>query len=129
MSALTPLKILLVDDEEIVRHVLIAQLGHLGHQVHETEDGYKGLQALTDERYDVAFVDIRMPGLDGLAFLSQTKDIRPNMPVIIMSGHGSEETRDEALAAGAFGFLHKPFRFQEVCELLDRVNERKRLTS
>ena len=69
----------------------------------------------------MVFVDIRMPGLDGMGFLSRSKEIRPEVPVIIITGHGSDNTREEALAAGAFGFLHKPFRFIDIQELVGRI--------
>ena len=79
-----------------------------------------GLRALECGCYDVALVDIRMPGLNGMDFLRRSKEIRPDMPVIIITGHGSDNTRKEALAAGAFGFLQKPFRFSDIRELMDR---------
>ena len=118
---MTSLTVLVVDDEEIVRHTLKALLNHQGYQVDCAEDGNSGLRALEDGRYDVVFVDLRMPGLDGMGFLSQSKEIQPHIPVIIVTGHGSDKTREEALAAGAFGFLHKPFRFSDIRELVDRI--------
>jgi len=54
-------------------------------------------------------------------FLGRSKEIRPDMPVIIITGHGSDSTREEALEAGAFGFLHKPFRFSDIRELVGRI--------
>ena len=118
---MTSLKILVVDDEEIVRHVLKALLDHLGHQTECAQDGNSGLRALEGGHYDAVFVDIRMPGLDGMSFLGRSKEIRPDMPVIIITGHGSDSTREEALAAGAFGFLHKPFPFNDLRELVSRI--------
>ena len=118
---MTSLKVLVVDDEEIVRHTLKALLNHQGCQVDCAEDGNSGLRALKDGRYDVVFVDLRMPGLDGMGFLSRSKEICPHIPVIIITGHGSNDTREEALAAGAFGFLNKPFRFIDIQELVSRI--------
>jgi DNA-binding NtrC family response regulator len=118
---MTSLKILVVDDEEIVRDTLKQLLDFLGCQVDCAENGNSGLQALEDRCYDVALVDIRMPNLNGMGFLRRSKEIRPNMPVIIITGHGSDSTRTEALAAGAFSFLQKPFRFSDIKELMDRV--------
>ena len=118
---MTSLKVLVVDDEEIVRHTLKALLNHQGYQVDCAEDGNSGLRALEHGRYDLVFVDLRMPGLDGMGFLSRSKEIRPHIPVIIITGHGSNDARKEALAAGAFGFLPKPFRFSDIRELVGRI--------
>jgi len=118
---MTSLKVLVVDDEEIVRHTLKALLNHLGHQVDCAEDGNSGLRTLKEGCYDVVFVDLRMPGLDGMGFMSRSKEIRPHIPVIIITGHGSNDTREEALAAGAFGFLDKPFRFSDIRDLVGKV--------
>jgi DNA-binding NtrC family response regulator len=118
---MTSLKILVVDDEEIVRDTLKQLLDYLGYQVDCAEDGNSGLRALEDRCYDVALVDIRMPNLNGMDFLRRSKEIRPNIPVVIITGHGSESTRSEALAAGAFSFLQKPFRFSDIQELMDRI--------
>ena len=121
MATPKPLKILVVDDEEIVRHTLEEFLNYLGHHADGVEDGLLGLRALEDGHYDAAIVDIRMPGLDGISFLSRSRKIWPDLPIIIVTGHGSDETREEAMQAGAFAFLAKPFRFDEIKELMTNI--------
>ena len=115
------LKILVVDDEEIVRHTIKMFLEYLGHNLHCEEDGLRGIRALENSKYDAAIVDVRMPGLDGIGFLSRAGETRPGMPVIVVSGHASPETMEEALQAGAFAFLPKPFRLDELDGLLKRI--------
>lgn len=121
MSTCKAFKILVVDDEEIVRHTLKAILNRLGYHVEGVEDGLTGLRVIETGDYHAAFVDIRMPGLDGISLLRQVKKIRPNISIIIISGHGSDETRKEAMQAGAFAFLHKPFRFKDIQELMKKI--------
>ena len=117
MSTPDPIKILVVDDEEIVRCTVEMFLNHLGHSAVCVPDGLAGIEELKDGDYGAAIVDIRMPGLNGLDFLSQSKKIRPEVPVILISGHGNDETRLEAQAAGAFAFLAKPFRLDAIREI------------
>ena len=116
------MKILVVDDEEIVRYTLSIMLNRLGHQVKEAEDGTAGMQALNDCRFDIAFVDVRMPGIDGMTFLNRSQAICPDIPIILMSGHGSHETREAALAAGAFGFIYKPFGLIDIQKLISQID-------
>ena len=73
MSTCNPFKILVVDDEEIVRHTLKAILNRLGYHVEGVEDGLSGLRVIETGDYHAAFVDIRMPGLDGISFLKNIK--------------------------------------------------------
>ena len=62
-----------------------------------------------------------MPVLDGMGFLRQAKELCPDIPVIVMTGHGSDDTREEVVASGAFGFLKKPFRLDEIRALLKQL--------
>ena len=121
MATRKALKILVVDDEEIVRHTLEEFLTYLGHHADGVEDGLSGLRALEKGHYDAAIVDIRMPGLDGMSFLSRSKTMWPDLPIIIVTGHGSDETREEAMHAGAFAFLAKPFRFDDIKDLMEDI--------
>ena len=114
-------KILVVDDEEVVRFTLQSFLNHLGHPVEVAEEGISGLKAVENGDYGAVFVDIRMPGMDGIHLLHEARKIRPHLPVIMISGHGSDETQREAMEAGAFGFLNKPFRFDEIRTLLNKI--------
>ena len=118
MSSPESLSLLLVDDEEIVRYTLREFLLFLGHKIDEAEDGFVGLQMLEKNQYDAAFVDMRMPRLDGLGFLRQCGEKWPSLPVFLVSGNATETTGKEALEAGARGFLHKPFAFDEIRQLL-----------
>jgi DNA-binding response OmpR family regulator len=113
--------LLLVDDEEIVRFTLREFLLFLGHKIDEAEEGLSGIQMLARKHYDAAFVDMRMPKLDGLGFLQQCREKWPELPVFLVSGHATETTGKEVLEAGARGFLHKPFGFDEIRQLLAAI--------
>ncbi|MFH0998844.1 MAG: response regulator [Pseudomonadota bacterium] len=125
MCKTSALKVLIVDDEEIIRYTLEAFLKSMGHTPDQEENGLAGLLAIQNTTYDVAFVDIRMPGLDGLDLLRQALAIQPHLSTIVMSGHGDTETRQEAMQAGAFSFLYKPFRLKEVIDIIERVSHTK----
>ena len=113
------LRILLVDDEEIVRQTIGEYLRECGHQVDEADDGTTALQVAAEEGYDVALVDIRMPGMDGL--LGRLREQRPEMAVVLITGHGDVQMAEEALARGASGLLTKPVRLLELDEALARA--------
>ena len=122
MSISNALKVLIVDDEEIVRHTLHEFVDFLGHHADCVENGPSGLQALENGDYHAAIVDIRMPGLDGLTFLRRARRMLPDLPIVLITGHGTDETREEAMKAGAFAFLLKPFRFNDIQGLMDQIS-------
>ncbi len=123
MDKTTALKILIVDDEEIVRNTLHDFLEYFGHITKGVENGLQGLKALEASEFDAAFVDIKMPGMDGIAFLTRLNEIKKNIPVIIMSGHGSEKSHEQAISAGAIGFLYKPFGLAEIQGVIDKIKK------
>jgi DNA-binding NtrC family response regulator len=110
--------ILLVDDETIVHQTLGEYLADCGHHVDPARDGHQALRAVEQEAYDVALVDVRMPGMDGLTLLTRTQQVRPQMDVIVMTGHGDPEMERQAHRLGAVGFLTKPIRLHQLDRLL-----------
>ena len=112
------LNILLVDDEEIVHETLDYYLTDCGHRITRTYDGPTALESVETHPYDLAFVDIRMPGMDGIALLEQIRSLRPKMTVIIMTGHGSDDIEAEVLRLGALAMLVKPIRLIELDDIL-----------
>ena len=115
------LQILLVDDEEIVRQTIGEYLRECGHQVDEADDGTTALQVAAEGGYDVALVDIRMPGMNGFSLLGRLREQRPEMAVVLITGHGDVQMAEEALARGASGLLTKPVRLLELDEALARA--------
>ena len=115
------LRILLVDDEEIVRQTIGEYLRECGHQVDEAEDGTAALRVAAETVYDVALLDIRMPGMDGLSLLGRLREQRPRLPVLLITGHGDQQLAEEALARGATGLLTKPVKLLELDEVLART--------
>ena len=97
----------------------------MGHNATGVDKGLDGLKAVETSNYDLAFVDIKMPGIDGIDFLRRLKKITgPNpIPVFIMTGHGADDARDEAMTAGASGFLCKPFGYDEIQRITDEIIE------
>ena len=100
--------ILIIDDERAIRKTLNEILGFEGYKIDEAADGEEGLKKFQSSTYDVVLCDIKMPKLDGIEFLSKALTINPDIPVIMISGHGNIETAVEAVKKGAFDFISKP---------------------
>src|SRR6478735_7272281 len=100
--------ILLIDDEKAIRKTLQEILTYEGFKVKEAGDGEEGLRMFNEKNYDVVLCDIKMPKLDGMEFLAKANAANPDVPVIMISGHGTIETAVEAVKKGAFDYISKP---------------------
>ncbi|TKK69768.1 sigma-54-dependent Fis family transcriptional regulator [Ilyomonas limi] len=100
--------ILLIDDEKAIRKTLQEILTYEGFKVREAGDGEEGLKMFNEKTYDVVLCDIKMPKIDGIEFLTKANSINPDVPVIMISGHGTIETAVEAVKKGAFDYISKP---------------------
>ena len=114
------MRILLVDDEEIVHHTLGPYLKDLGHLMDNAYEGVTALRLIEANNYDLALIDIRMPGMDGLSILSKIKEMCPELSVIMITGHGNMETVIQALRLGAVDFLAKPVKLFELDAVLEK---------
>jgi two-component system, NtrC family, nitrogen regulation response regulator NtrX len=101
-------KILIIDDERAIRSTLKEILEFEDYSVDEAEDGEKGLQLLSKNKYDVVLCDIKMPGMDGIEVLEKAMELTPDAPFIMISAHGTIDTAVEATKKGAYDFLQKP---------------------
>jgi len=100
--------ILIIDDEKSIRKTLTEILSYEGYKIDEAVDGEEGLKKFSEKAYDVVLCDIKMPKLDGIEFLDRSKQVNPDVPVIMISGHGNVDTAVEAVKKGAFDYISKP---------------------
>src|SRR5947209_8240095 len=119
--------ILIVDDEEPIRQVLTEVLGGSGYVVRAAADGEEALRELSANDYDAVVTDVRMPRMDGLSLVRAIQQVAPDSTVIVMSAYGSHDLAIEAMKAGAYDYLGKPFRPEEVLLVLRKAEERERL--
>ena len=101
-------KILVIDDEKPIRDALHNILTAEQYQVDIVENGKKGLEMLNENDYDVVLCDIKMPGMDGLEVMTKASEVAPEVPFILISGHGTIEIAVEAVRKGAYDFISKP---------------------
>ena len=120
-------RLLIVDDEENMRHMLQVMLQKAGYLVHTAADGVEGLEQMAKHDFDFVLCDLRMPNMDGMAFLENTKQTHPDQTVIMMSAYGSIDTALEAMMIGAYDYISKPFKQDEVLLTLKKAEERERL--
>jgi len=113
--------ILVVDDEANIRHTLRGVLADEGYEVVEAEDGRRALECLERAVPRLAIVDIWMPEIDGIQLVERMKEQAPELPVIVISGHGTIETAVRAIRLGAFDFLEKPFQLDALLRMVDRA--------
>ena len=123
------LRILFADDEAHLRDLMTMELPRLGHEVTACPDGVAAAKAIEKGTFDVALLDINMPGLSGIEVLAKIKQASPDTAVIIMTGHATVDTAVQALRLGAFDYLTKPCKWAELEVLLSRVAERRDLTN
>ena len=121
--------LLVVDDEANMRHMLSLLLGQSGYRVDTAADGRQALAMVGDKRYDVVLCDIKMPVMDGMAFLEAAGNLVDRTTVIMMSAFGSTDTALEAMKRGAYDYIGKPFKPEEVYLTLRKAEERERLRS
>jgi nitrogen regulation protein NR(I) len=107
-------QILVVDDEPNLRRVLSAQLERDGYEVHTAEDGEQALGILKEHHIDLVITDLRMPRIDGMELLRRAQKIDAELPVVMITAHGTVDNAVEALKTGAFDYLTKPFDQVEV---------------
>jgi DNA-binding NtrC family response regulator len=100
--------ILIIDDEKAIRKTLTEILSFEGYKIDEAADGEEGLKKFREKNYDLVLCDIKMPKLDGIEFLQKAGEANPDVPVIMISGHGNIETAVEAVKKGAFDYISKP---------------------
>lgn len=100
--------ILIIDDEKAIRKTLTEILSFEGYKIDEAADGEEGLKKFRDKNYDLVLCDIKMPKLDGIEFLQKAGEFNPDVPIIMISGHGNIETAVEAVKKGAFDYISKP---------------------
>jgi two-component system response regulator AtoC len=120
-------RVLVIDDEENMRHMLSVLLRSEGYTVETAAHGRAGLELLQSGRVDFILCDIRMPEMDGLAFLKAAGEVRHSAVIIMMSAFGTVDTAIEALKQGAYDFISKPFKTDEVVLVLKKAEERERL--
>ncbi len=100
--------ILIIDDEKAIRKTLIEILTFEGYTIEEAADGEEGLKRYKEKVFDVVLCDIKMPKMDGIEFLQKAGEINPDIPIIMISGHGNLETAVEAVRSGAYDYISKP---------------------
>ncbi len=100
--------LLIIDDEKSIRKTLTEILSFEGYKIEEAADGEEGLKKFKEKTFDVVLCDIKMPKLDGIEFLQKAAELNPDVPIIMISGHGNIETAVEAVKKGAYDYVSKP---------------------
>lgn len=114
-------KILLVDDEENARIALSRLLTREGYVVEAVDNGYEALEHLRANEVNLIVTDINMPEMDGMTFLREVNKSFPGSNVIMMTAYGGVESYIEAINLGAFEYINKPVKIDELKSILDRV--------
>lgn len=120
-------RVLIIDDEKNMRHMLEVMLSKAGYAVESAADGTEALQHMEASDFYFVLCDIKMPHMDGMTFLRNAMEIYPEKTYIMMSAYGTIETACEAMKAGAYDYISKPFKTDEVLLTLKKAEERERL--
>jgi response regulator RpfG family c-di-GMP phosphodiesterase len=122
-------RVLIVDDEKFIRDILADFLGMEGYVVRTAEDGQAALTELTASPYDMVISDLKMPRMGGIELLEAIATTSPNALTVIMTGFGTVETAIDAMKRGAYDYILKPFKVEEVIHVVQRGIEKQRLSA
>ncbi|MCP4366504.1 MAG: sigma-54-dependent Fis family transcriptional regulator [Deltaproteobacteria bacterium] len=120
-------RLLIIDDEENMRHMLSAMLKRSGYIVDTASDGSEGIKKTEQTQYDFILCDLKMPNMGGMEFLASARETIEASTVIMMSAYGSIDTAVEAMKLGAYDYISKPFKSDEVYMTLKKAEERESL--
>ena len=121
--------ILIIDDEKAIRKTLSEILSFEGYKIEEASDGEEGLKKFKDKNFDVVLCDIKMPKIDGIEFLQKAGEANPDIPIIMISGHGNIETAVEAVKTGAYDYISKPPDLNRLLITIRNAMDRSNLVS
>ncbi|HVR85719.1 MAG TPA: sigma-54 dependent transcriptional regulator, partial [Planctomycetota bacterium] len=121
-------KILIIDDEAILRDAAVEALSRKGHAIEAFDSGRPALDAFAQSGFDLVISDLRMPGMDGVAVLEEAKRVAPDVPFIIVTAFGTVETAVGAMKKGAYDFIIKPYKLEELEALVARALEHRLLS-
>jgi len=121
------MRLLVIDDEQRQRELLTEYLTNMGHKTRSAENGETALDMLKEDGAEAAFVDMRMPRMDGLTFIRRSLEIYPDLAIVIMTAYGTVESAVDAMKAGAFDYLLKPIDLDHIELILSRIEEKQRL--
>lgn len=119
------IKVLVVDDEKIIRDFFQRLLSLLNLEVAEAENGYKAIEMAQKEKFDLCFIDVRMPGLNGLETYREIRKTNPEAVVVLTTGYAVEEILEQAQKEGVECHIHKPFNINEINTVIDKVRAEK----
>jgi two-component system response regulator AtoC len=122
-------RILVVDDEDHIRRVLELMLRREGYEVDAASGGQEALDKFAADSFDMVFLDLRMPDLDGLTVLSRIRESEPDQTVVMVTAYASVDTALTAMKQGAFDYIGKPFKEEEILAVVDKALERARLVA
>ncbi len=120
-------KILIIDDEKSIRNTLKEILAYEHYEVHEAPDGIEGIKIAEKEKYDLILCDIKMPKMDGMEVLEKLMEKNNDVPVVMISGHGTIDTAVEAIKKGAFDYISKPLDLNRMLVTVRNALERNSL--
>ncbi|MEM0543447.1 sigma-54 dependent transcriptional regulator [Flavobacterium sp. j3] len=122
-------KILIIEDEAAIRRVLTKILSEESstYQVEEAEEGIQGLEKIKNNDYDLVICDIKMPKMDGVELLEEVKKIKPEIPMVMISGHGDMETAIQTMRLGAFDYISKPPDLNRLLNTVRNALDKKQL--
>lgn len=115
------LRVLLVDDEEELVGTLAERLALRGYDVTYLLDGAAAVKRAAEEHFDVMVLDVMMPGMSGLEVLKEVKRGEPGLPVILLTGRGSEQDSEAGLELGAFDYIMKPVKIDRLIEIMQKA--------
>lgn len=116
-----PMKVLIVDDEDVIRQMVGRVLKYMAIESEGAENGFQALERLKTGRFDIIIADIRMPNMDGMELLKVVRMENPDIDVIIMTGHAAKYSYVDVVEAGAADFINKPFSVEELKAKMERV--------
>jgi len=120
-------KVLIIDDEVNMRHMLQIMLNKAGYVADSAADGFEGLEKMNQSDFDFILCDLKMPKMDGMTLLRQSREEHPDKTFIMMSAYGNIDDALEAMKIGAYDYISKPFKTDEVLLTLKKAEERERL--
>ena len=113
--------VLIVDDEEVLRNLMVRILTNNGYRAISTESGEKALEIIKNQSMALVITDIVMPGMSGIELVKSIKTDKTDLPVLVMTGHGTNNSKSEAISSGADGYITKPFQNTKIISEVQRI--------